>query len=83
MAQATAAVAANKVQRVRAALAWDEENAQLARLHNNAQIVCIGARMTEAPELRTRIVDILLTARFSPRPRHSRRVGDGGTPLRG
>ena len=46
-------IAANKVEGIRAALAWTEETAQLARLHNNAQVVSIGARMTE-PDLATR-----------------------------
>ncbi len=66
-------IAANKVQGIRAALAWTEETAQLARQHNNAQIVSIGARMTE-PELATRIVDVFLTTHFSTEPRHARRL---------
>jgi ribose 5-phosphate isomerase B len=66
-------IAANKVRGIRAALAWTEETAQLARLHNNAQVVSIGARMTE-PELATRIVDVFLTTHFSTEPRHSRRL---------
>jgi ribose 5-phosphate isomerase B len=66
-------IAANKVRGIRAALAWTEETAQLARLHNNAQIVSIGARMTE-PELATRIVDVFLTTAFSTEPRHGRRL---------
>jgi ribose 5-phosphate isomerase B len=66
-------IAANKVRGIRAALAWTEETAQLARLHNNAQIVSIGARMTE-PELATRIVDVFLTTAFSTEARHGRRL---------
>jgi ribose 5-phosphate isomerase B len=66
-------IAANKVDGIRAALAWSEETAQLARLHNNAQIVSIGARMTE-PELATRIVDVFLSTAFSTEPRHARRL---------
>jgi ribose 5-phosphate isomerase B len=67
-------IAANKVHGIRAALAWSEETAQLARLHNNCQIVSIGARMTE-PELATRIVDIFLSTHFSTDERHARRLG--------
>jgi ribose 5-phosphate isomerase B len=66
-------IAANKVKGIRAALAWSEETAQLARLHNNAQIVSIGARMTE-PELATKIVDVFLSTHFSTEPRHERRL---------
>lgn len=40
------AIAANKVRGIRAAVAWNEETAQLARLHNNANILAIGARTT-------------------------------------
>ena len=66
-------IAANKVDGIRAALAWSEETAQLARLHNDAQIVSIGARMTE-PELAARIVDVFLGTEFSAEPRHQRRL---------
>jgi ribose 5-phosphate isomerase B len=66
-------MAANKVKGIRAALAWSEETAQLCRLHNNAQIVSIGARMTE-PELATKIVDTFLSTHFTEEARHQRRV---------
>jgi len=66
-------IAANKVRGIRAALAWSEETAQLCRLHNNAQIVSIGARMTE-PDLATKIVDTFLSTHFTEEPRHQRRV---------
>jgi ribose 5-phosphate isomerase B len=42
------AIAANKVRGVRAAVAWNEETAQLARLHNDANVLAIGARTTPA-----------------------------------
>ena len=38
-------IAANKVDGVRAALAWSVETAQLARQHNNANVVALGGRM--------------------------------------
>jgi ribose 5-phosphate isomerase B len=66
-------IAANKVDGIRAALAYTEETAQLARLHNNAQIVSIGARMTE-PDLAARIVDTFLATEFSAEARHQRRI---------
>src|SRR3712207_9189484 len=37
-------IAANKVSGVRAALVWNTETAQLARQHNDANVVSIGAR---------------------------------------
>lgn len=40
------AIAANKVRGVRAAVAWNEETASLARRHNNANVLSIGARTT-------------------------------------
>jgi ribose 5-phosphate isomerase B len=42
------AISANKVNGVRAAVAWNEETARLARLHNDANILAIGARTTPA-----------------------------------
>ena len=41
-------IAANKVSGIRAALAWSEQTARLAREHNDAQVVSIGARMHTA-----------------------------------
>lgn len=40
------AIAANKVKGIRAAVAWNVETAQLARQHNNANILAIGSRTT-------------------------------------
>lgn len=40
------AITANKVPGVRAAVAWNEEIARLAREHNNANVLAIGARTT-------------------------------------
>src|SRR5437660_7918546 len=40
------AIAANKVPGVRAALAWNEETARLAREHNDANVLALGARVT-------------------------------------
>lgn len=42
------AISANKVRGVRAAVAWNEETASLARRHNNANVLAIGARTTPA-----------------------------------
>ena len=40
------AIAANKVKGIRAAAAWNEETARLARQHNNANVLAIGSRTT-------------------------------------
>jgi ribose 5-phosphate isomerase B len=66
-------IAANKVPGCRAALAWSTETASLARQHNNAQVVGIGARMHTAAEA-TEIVDTFLATAFSGGERHARRI---------
>lgn len=66
-------IAANKVTGVRAALAWNKETAQLARQHNNANVVGIGARMHEPTEA-IAIVQEFLRTEFSGVARHERRI---------
>ena len=66
-------IAANKVDGVRAALAWSIETARLARQHNNANVLALGALVT-GPGLALEIVDIFLDTPFSEEERHSRRV---------
>ena len=45
------AITANKVRGVRAAVAWSEETARLAREHNDANVLAIGARTTPVDEI--------------------------------
>ena len=66
-------IAANKVKGARAALAWSTETASLARQHNNAQIVSIGARMHELDDA-TAIVAAFLETPWSDEPRHQKRI---------
>jgi len=66
-------IAANKVKGARAALAWSTETASLARMHNNAQVVSVGARMHTADEA-TAIVEAFLTTPWSEAARHQRRI---------
>ena len=66
-------IAANKVAGVRAALAWSVETAQLARQHNDANVVAIGARQHTLDEA-TGIVEAFLTTPFSGNERHARRI---------
>ncbi len=66
-------IAANKVDGVRAALAWSDETASLARLHNNANVVAVGARMHSVDEA-TRFVEVFLSTDFTGEERHVRRI---------
>jgi ribose 5-phosphate isomerase B len=66
------AISANKVPGVRAAVAWTEEIARLARQHNNANVLAIGARTTPAEEI-PKIVRTFFTTDFEG-GRHSSRV---------
>ena len=66
-------IAANKITGVRAALAWNIDTAQLAREHNEANIVAVGARQHTLDEA-TALVEAFLTTPFSGNPRHARRI---------
>ncbi len=66
-------IAANKVAGCRAALAYDVQTARLAREHNDAHVVGIGARM-HTPEEAARIVTAFVTTPFSGLERHARRI---------
>jgi len=66
------AIAANKVPGVRAAVAWNEEIARLAREHNNANILALAARFTPFEEV-AKIVRTWFAAKFDG-GRHARRV---------
>lgn len=66
-------IAANDVTGVRAALAWSEETARLAREHNDANVLSIGARMHSATQA-TRFVDVFVATAFSGDERHRRRL---------
>jgi ribose 5-phosphate isomerase B len=66
-------MAANKVNGVRAALAWSDETASLARLHNDANVVSLGARMHTLDQA-TGFAELFLTTVFSGEERHRRRI---------
>ena len=67
-------IAANKVAGVRAALAYNTETATLARQHNDANVLGLGARMHSRDEAIS-IVDTFVGTPFSEDPRHVRRIG--------
>lgn len=66
-------MAANKVEGVRAALAWSEEIARLAREHNDANVISIGAR-THSLEDAARLVETFISTPYSGDARHTRRI---------
>lgn len=66
-------IAANKVAGTRAALAYNLETATLARQHNDANVLGLGARMHSVEEA-TAIVDAFVGTPFSQDPRHVRRI---------
>ena len=66
------AIAANKMHGIRAAQAWNEETARLARQHNNANVLTIGARVIAEEEI-PKIVKAWFSADFEG-GRHEKRV---------
>ena len=66
-------LAANKVHGIRCALCGDCYSAEMARRHNNANMLALGARVI-GPELAKKITQIFLTTDFEG-GRHARRVG--------
>ncbi len=66
-------IAANKVTGVRSALAWNDATARLARAHNDANVVAIGARQHSVEEALA-LVDAFVEEPFSGDPRHQRRI---------
>ena len=66
-------LAANKVRGIRCALCGDCYSAEMARRHNSANMLALGARVI-GPELAKKITQIFLTTDFEG-GRHARRVG--------
>lgn len=67
-------MAANKVQGIRAALVWNDSTAMLAREHNNANVISIGARQHEVADV-IRFIDLFIDTPFPGDERHVRRIG--------
>ena len=70
-------IAANKVEGVRAALAWSLATAELAREHNDANVVAVGARQHTEEEMLA-IIDAFIATPFSGAERHARRIAQLG-----
>ena len=66
------AITANKTKGIRAAVAYNLKSTQLSRQHNNANIICIGSRLTKKRNIK-KIVSIFLITKFEG-GRHKRRI---------
>jgi ribose 5-phosphate isomerase B len=66
-------IAANKVPGIRAALAWTAETAQLARQHNDANVLSLGARMYSLEDA-VSFAKVFVATPFSGEARHARRL---------
>ncbi len=66
-------IAANKVQGIRAALVWSIATAELAREHNDANVIAIGARQHTVEEA-IGFIDRFIATPFSGEERHARRI---------
>ncbi len=66
-------IAANKIHGIRAALVENPVSARLSREHNNANVLCLGARLI-APEYGIEIASTWLTTPFSAQPKHIQRL---------
>jgi ribose 5-phosphate isomerase B len=67
-------IAANKVEGIRAALAWNLDTAKLARSHNDANVIAVGARQHEQGEV-LELIRAFIAEPFSNDERHARRIG--------
>ena len=66
------AMAANKVKNVRAALCYSTKNTELSRLHNNANIITLGSRLTSKKKA-IQLINLFLLTKFEG-GRHLRRI---------
>lgn len=71
-------IAANKVKGIRAALAWNDSTATLAREHNDANVIAVGARQHSQEEV-LHLIELFIAEPFSNDERHVRRIGKIGT----
>ena len=66
------AISANKTKGIRAAVGYNSKSTQLSRQHNNANVLCLGSRLTKRKDIK-RIIKIFLNTKFEG-GRHKRRV---------
>ena len=65
-------ISANKTKNIRAALVYNKKTAELSRLHNNANVLCMGSRMTKIDDA-LEFVEIWLNTSFEG-GRHEKRI---------
>ena len=70
-------IAANKVRGIRAALVWSIATAELAREHNDANVIAVGARQHTFDQV-TDFIDAFIATPFSNEERHIRRIRQVG-----
>jgi ribose 5-phosphate isomerase B len=70
-------MAANKVKGIRAALVWNKEIAELAKQHNDANVIAVGARQHSKEEV-LELIKVFIAEPFSNDERHVRRIGKIG-----
>ena len=66
------AISANKTKGIRAAVGYNIKSTQLSRQHNNANVLCLGSRLTKRKDIK-RIIKIFLNTKFEG-GRHKRRI---------
>tara|TARA_Y100000817_G_scaffold302739_1_gene283980 strand:+ start:44 stop:481 length:438 start_codon:yes stop_codon:yes gene_type:complete len=66
------AISANKIKGIRAAVCYNLKSTQLSRLHNNANVICLGSRLTKKKDIKKIVISFLKT-KFEG-GRHLRRV---------
>ena len=65
-------IAANRIKKIRAAVCYNKKSASLARKHNNANVLCLGARLIDFKNIKT-IVNTFISTKFE-KSRHLTRV---------
>ena len=66
-------IAANKVDGIRAVFVYDEFTARQAAEHINANVICLGGRVTDS-EMGKKLVKFWLETEYIPEERHKRRI---------
>ena len=66
------AISANKIKKIRAAVCYNSKSTRLSRMHNNANIMALGSRLTKK-KLSLKLVEIFLKTKFEG-GRHLRRI---------
>ena len=66
------AISANKTKKIRAAVCYNQSSTRLSRLHNNANIIALGSRLTKKKDI-IKLVSIFLNTKFEG-GRHLKRI---------